>query len=73
MARSFPLRLQLELDQAVTLTVEQPSERVFEQLSDVLAALARQKAIEITQPLVLLFQEFAVGDHFRNWRFWFRV
>src|SRR5216684_21916 len=32
-----------------------------------------QKSIETAQPLILLFQEFAIGDDLCSWRFWFRI
>src|SRR6266478_2419994 len=31
-----------------------------------------QKSIETAQPLILLFQEFAIGDDLCSWWFWFR-
>jgi hypothetical protein len=53
----------------LTSTVE-PSARLSEQQ---LAAPASPKSIETTQPLILLFHEFAIGDDLCGRRFWFRV
>ncbi|MDB5607837.1 MAG: hypothetical protein JWP25_4737 [Bradyrhizobium sp.] len=53
----------------LTLKVE-PSVRLSERAA---GRAGFTKSIETAQPLILLFQEFAIGDHLCSWRFCFWI